>query len=247
MSKEQWSTRGHLPGRSPGNSDFYDVGYFAGAKRSLGIQFPEDGSYLDPNSQYQNKFKDTLRWIRERVPEGRILDVGSGPTHLTYWARKLKLPLSIISCDVSQPILSWAKEHNEATPVVSNGHQLPFTEDSFDGVLFADVLEHMWPQDAQRATQEALRILNPGGSIFINIPNRVTWNDAAKRDQGHVWLPTVHEMKELLETTGFDPESIHHYTRGFPMTNRVRKVTNRDLKAPMLGRSIFISAQKAHS
>lgn len=245
MAKEQWHTKGIIPGRRPGSAHFYDLDYFAGHKKSLGIQFPENGSYMNPNSAYRYKFQDTLKWIRSCMPGGKLLDVGSGPAHLTYWAKKMYSPLSIVSCDVSQPILDWAQNHNGATPVVSKGYQLPFRDGSFDGVLFADVLEHMLPEQAQIAAQEAFRILQPGGSIFINIPNRVTWSDAAKRDQGHVWLPNTYEMRDLLYSTGFAPETIHHFTRGFPKSAELRRLTGKDLRAPILGRSIFISAQKS--
>jgi ubiquinone/menaquinone biosynthesis C-methylase UbiE len=236
-------TKGVIDGRRPDPSLYGDLGYYRGEKGDRGVQYPEDGSYLNPESAYQNKFKDTLAWIGRFVSEGKILDTGSGPAHLTYWAEKLGLPFQIVSCDVSQQILEWAKDKNGATSVLARGSELPFRDNLFNGILFADVLEHMWPEDARRAVCESRRVLVPGGYIFINIPNRTTWSDAARRDQGHVWLPTIGEMKKLLVQEGFDRRSIRHLTRGFPVSNGYRKITGRDLRLPVFGRSIFIVAK----
>ena len=100
------------------------------------------------------------------------------------------------------------------------------------------------PENAQKATKEAMRTLNRNGYIFINIPNRVSWVKAKKEDAGHVWLPTIREMKDLLVNTGFKKDSIRHFTRGFPISNQVRMITGSDLRLPLFGKSIFISAQK---
>jgi len=243
MVERNWSTTGKIPGREPEGS-LYDLDYYKGNRASEGVQFPVNGSYLNPESEYQNKFKDMLGWITEHVGSGSILDVGCGPAHLTHWANKLNLPLSIMSCDISHAILNWTLGHNGAIATQCDGCLLPFKSRSFDGVLFADVLEHMWPQSALQAVKEAGRLLSSSGYIFVNIPNRITWSSAARKDKGHVWLPTIREMKELLLATGFETESIEYYTRGFPLSKALRRVTDEDFKLPFLGRSIFISAQK---
>lgn len=238
-----WSTKGRINDRvfNPG---LYDFKYYVGGKADLGIQFPPDSSYLNRDSHYKYKFIDTLHWIANYLTAGKLLDVGSGPTHLTHWAKSLQFPFSIISCDISREILKWALENNGAIPVVSFADTLPFRDNSFDGVLLSDVLEHMNPDDSVTAVCEAQRVLDTRGWIFINIPNRITWSSAAKKDQGHIWLPTIAEMQELLITAGFSEESIHYFTRGFPFSKAVRRLTQVDFRFPAFGRSIFICAQK---
>ena len=243
MSSELF-TKGQIEGRPP-SFELYDLDYYLGNKSDQGIQYPKDGSYLDPESDYKYKFIDILGWIRGFVPNGTVLDVGSGPSHLAYWAHKLELPFKIVGCDVSRDILRWAKEKNGLSAIVGLGHKLPFRKQAFDAVLFSDVLEHMWPKDAQRSVEQTFRILKQGGYIFINIPNRITWSDAAKRDEGHVWLPTTVEMEELLRKGNFDQASISCFTRGFPLSSLYRKVFGSDLRLSIFGRSIFIAAQKS--
>ena len=50
------------------------------------------------------------------------------------------------------------------------GERLPFPERSFDAILSHEVLEHV--QDDRLAVQEMLRVLRPGGRIFLFVPNR---------------------------------------------------------------------------
>ncbi len=244
MSKE-WTTKGLIEGRSP-NRDLYDIAYFSGDKRNdLNIQYPSDGSYLNPNSEYKNKFNDLLNWIKNYLPEGKILDAGGGPGHLDYWNRKRSLPFNIVICDVSYPILNWSKKQNPGKSTVNSTiNHLPFKPNSFDGILFSDVLHHLWPQDAYQSIKQASMLLKDNGYIFINTPNRITWSKAVKEECDHVWLPSINEISKLLMSTNFNPNTLSYFTRGFPNSKTHRQIFNKDLRLPFGGRSIFICAQK---
>lgn len=54
--------------------------------------------------------------------------------------------------------------------VVGQSEQLPFPEESFDGVLLNEVLEHV--SDERRTLREATRVLRPGGELALLSPNR---------------------------------------------------------------------------
>jgi len=243
MSKE-WSTKGLFPSRKP-DSELYDLGYFLGEKTDLDIQYPADGSYLDPESQYQYKFKDILAWIGSYIPKGRILDAGCGPGHLNYWSQKLNLPYSFVNSDVSREILTIAKDKNSQSSVVNNEvNLLPFKPLSFEGALFSDVLLHLWPEDAFQAVKQASGLLKPSGRIFIKIGNRHSLSKGVKKEHDHIWLPTIKELNQMLTATNFDSTTISHYTRGFPVTRHYRQLTGNDLRLSIGGSSIFITAQK---
>jgi SAM-dependent methyltransferase len=52
--------------------------------------------------------------------------------------------------------------------IVANGNQLPFADDSLDGVLSSSVLEHdkfFW-----RSVAEVRRVLRPGGLFIVGVP-----------------------------------------------------------------------------
>lgn len=237
-------TNGVIIGREPEGPDFYNVSYFSGGKSHRGIQFPTNGSYLDPHSEYQRKFINTLDWIRSYVDEGDIIDVGTGPGHLAYWAERTQSPLRVYGCDLSIDLLRSEHNLNPSASVVGRINNIPFATEAFDGVLFSDVLEHVTPDQSVEAVLEGQRVLKPGGRIFIRIPNRETWTDAALHDEGHVWLPTPDEAYGLLEAGGFEPESIEVFTRGFPESNMHFELHGYDLTRPTYGNAICASARK---
>lgn len=68
--------------------------------------------------------------------------------------------------------LPRAVEAGQRASQIANaaGENLPFPDQTFDAILSHEVLEHV--QDDQRAVQEMLRVLRPGGRIILFVPNR---------------------------------------------------------------------------
>lgn len=241
---KEWNTNGLYANRTP-DTGLYNLGYFSGEKANLGIQYPVDGSYLNPESGYQNKFKDILAWIGNFLPQGMLLDVGCGPGHLSYWSQKLQLPFTIINSDISHSVLKFAREENDHASAVRNAaNLLPFKQKSFDGVIFSDMLLLLWPKDAFQAVNQVSNLIKDKGFIFIKIGNRHSLTSSVKKESDHVWLPTIYEMRELLKSTGFRQKTISWFTRGFPFSQEFRQITGKDLCLPVGGSSILISAQK---
>lgn len=56
----------------------------------------------------------------------------------------------------------------ERTQVICDGHDLPFVDDSFDGVVIQAVLEHV--ADPPRVVSEIWRVLKPGGLVYAETP-----------------------------------------------------------------------------
>jgi SAM-dependent methyltransferase len=63
---------------------------------------------------------------------------------------------------------------------------LPFRNDSFDGVIASEVLEHV--EDDVGALAEIGRVLKPGGSVAITVPNA---------DYPFLWDPINHTLETL--------------------------------------------------
>jgi ubiquinone/menaquinone biosynthesis C-methylase UbiE len=57
--------------------------------------------------------------------------------------------------------------------VISDASELPFPDDSFSGVLAVEVLEHLF--EPQKAAAEFYRVLEPGGTLFVSLPNVAYW------------------------------------------------------------------------
>lgn len=244
IENESLVTKGLFPGRVPKDVGSYDLEYFLGKRADEGVPYPTDGSYLDPESEYRYKFQGIISWIERFLGKGSILDVGSGPGHLAYWVNRLSKPYTVVSCDVSEPLLKSEYNQNRSQSVAATATNLPFADSQFQGVLFSDILEHMWPEDALKAVKEANRVLENGGYIFINIPNRNTLSKVAKNDLHHVWLPSIREVKQLLKLGGFRAESAKIFTRGFPFSQTYQKFSSLDLELPSFGRTIRAAAQR---
>jgi len=243
MSERKWSTKGLIPGRIPMSEEF-SLDYFSGSAGD-GITYPKERQYLNPDSEYRYKFIDLLAQVSRYLDGGRLLDVAAGPGHFSTWSKRKNASFEVVNLDISHEILSWAETtHGIPQPIVGDLNNLPFSEGSFDGVLLFDMLEHVWPSQAEECVENSYKLLKPNGYTFIMIPNRITWDPKPKQYESHIWLPSIREMKSLLLQTGFQSNSIKYYTRGFPISNRWRQLTGSDLKLPYLGRSIFISAQK---
>ena len=94
----------------------------------------------------------------DRLPEGRLLDLGAG----TGAANPILGSLTVVALDPAPAMLA---RNNAARRVVGIGEALPFRDDTFDAVLSAYVFRNL---DSVEATlSEIHRVLRPGGRAGI--------------------------------------------------------------------------------
>lgn len=90
----------------------------------------------------------------------RVLDVGSHDGIL----------LSIAESNLRVGVdLSPQPAHRRVVMVQADGNRLPFCSGCFDQVIATDVIEHI--PDAQKLINEMLRVVHPGGKIFLSTPS----------------------------------------------------------------------------
>lgn len=112
----------------------------------------------------------------------RVLDVGSHDgTLLSIANGNLR-----VAVDLSpQPL------QVHAAMVLADGNRLPFRSECFDQVIATDVIEHM--PDAQNLIDEMLRVVRPGGRIFLSTPSAhirlfpPPLTEWISRSWGHYW------------------------------------------------------------
>jgi SAM-dependent methyltransferase len=94
------------------------------------------------------------------------LDVGCGTGR---WVRRLEEHgLSVVGIDQSSEMLYLARKRGTLSPMVSGEVQkLPFRDESFEYVSAVTVIQHIPPQDQVRALSEMVRVLRPGGYLFL--------------------------------------------------------------------------------
>src|SRR5439155_25726728 len=104
-----------------------------------------------------------------RLEGAWILDVGCGIG--TYVQRFAELTAHPYGIDVSLERLRQARAKGLTRVLAAAGERLPFSDRSFDVVVFNEVIEHV--ADDRQAIADALRVLRPGGHVVIYAPNRL--------------------------------------------------------------------------
>lgn len=125
------------------------------------------------NFWWNSDFIDLMseRWQLSHVKY--MLDIGCGIGH---WGRLLAPHLSvdakIIGIDQEQKWIEKSqntKIARKAIYQVANAFELPFKNNTFDMVTCQTVLIHL--KDPQKAIQELVRVLKPGGLLAVAEPN----------------------------------------------------------------------------
>jgi len=94
-----------------------------------------------------------------------VLDVGCGFGEQLLWFRRKGYKVRGI--DLSHEVARVAHKKNIAV-ISADARALPFQDKSFDIVYSLGVLEHFY--NIEKALEEQLRIIQPGGTIIVAIP-----------------------------------------------------------------------------
>lgn len=105
----------------------------------------------------------------------KILDLGCGKGLFIGLA-----PEKIIGLDSSWLSLKECA-NKDYTVIKADALNLPFSEESFDGIHCADLIEHFSPPDLRRLLIEILRVLKVGGFLVIAtpLPSKMFWDDVS--------------------------------------------------------------------
>lgn len=108
-----------------------------------------------------------------------------------------------------------------------------FEEGSFDVVRFSHSLEHV--ADPARELREARRVLRPGGSLVVAVPNFGSLLARVLRSRWfyldvprHLWHFERRQLAELVERTGFRVTSIRCVSTGTPFLGSIDLLVGRD-------------------
>ncbi len=156
----------------------------------------------------------------------RLLDIGCGTAPLLVAAEQYPVKIGV---DIALRWLVVARKRlaqaGLAVPLVAAcAEALPFPDGAFDRVAGESVMEHL--TDQRKALGEVIRVLCPGGAVFLSTPNRrsigpdpqtgiwcgsflpESWTAARVRKQGGIppkrHLLTGGEFLRLLREAGFE-------------------------------------------
>ena len=115
-----------------------------------------DSSYLMLNNNVRIFFH--FQTIVREEGRKRILDVGCG---LKPWERLFRMEaVEYVGMDIP--------EGESVADVKGSAECLPFPEDSFDGLVYSEILEHS--ADLEKTVEEMRRVARPGAPVFVSTP-----------------------------------------------------------------------------
>lgn len=136
-----------------------------------------------------------LNQIGQLSNDAVILDCGARKAHLSKEILSKEIECDVLSFDID----NWNDKHVRDNYIVGDCEgYLPFKNDSFDCVVFAEVYEHL--QTPWRAVHEICRVLKPRGLLLGSTPNPSFINNVQNEPE-HV-KPFISE-DELLALLSF--------------------------------------------
>ncbi|HEX8189723.1 MAG TPA: class I SAM-dependent methyltransferase [Pyrinomonadaceae bacterium] len=172
---------------------------------------------LDPDQYFRNHdLGDKLAGARHMVAgasrltggPGRLLDVGSGRGDVLVAAREAGWEATGI--DLSPSFADYAERRSGAKVFREPIERCGFADGSFDAVILAAVLEHLYDPDA--TVREIARVLRPGGAFFVDVPNEAglyfRLGNLYQRLRGRDWVVNVAPTFEPFHVFGFSPRAL---------------------------------------
>jgi SAM-dependent methyltransferase len=152
----------------------------------------------------------------------RVLDVGCGAGHLGRLLRERGHHVTGLELvpEAADEARRWLDR--VVTADVEAG--FPFAAQSFDAVIFADLLEHL--VDPWRVVREAATVLSPEGVIVASVPNvqnldvlrrlvrgRWDYRERGILDRGHLRFFTLSTVRDLFIQAGLSISHVGHRYR----------------------------------
>ena len=107
--------------------------------------------------------------LASRLKTHDILDVGCGEGDVSVALHELT-GSRVVGLDISEVVVDHVRKRGlEAHRVAIGDEPLPFSDETFDLVYMAEVLEHLHHPD--RALTEISRVLRANGHVLITTPN----------------------------------------------------------------------------
>ncbi len=184
----------------------------------------------------------TTRLVSRFYPDRRdlnILDAGCGTgaamTYLSPFGR-------VAGVDYSSLALSYCRKRFLCCLSQASVTVLPFQASTFDLVVCFDVLYHKAVADVDRALCEFLRVLRPGGRLFLRVP-AYNWLRGHHDQMVHtVRRFTRRQLRIALETANFTIEKLSYANSLlFPLA-LAKRLSERVVPAGGTGSDIGVNA-----
>lgn len=193
------------------------------------------------NFRHRSIFTRELNRLAERWQNGSLLNLGCahGPDFLPF-----KDSFKLYGVDFSDEMLKLARRYAlkydfNVELSLADVRQLPYPDNSFDWVISVATYHHIkGKQERLKALNELIRVLKPGGEVFITVWNRcqpgfwfkpkdlyVPWRKKDKTLYRYYHLFSYAELETLVRKAGFSIlESHPESTYRFPLKQFSRNI-----------------------
>jgi 2-polyprenyl-3-methyl-5-hydroxy-6-metoxy-1,4-benzoquinol methylase len=175
------------------NSHFYQDNYKQKAVTDMPTESALPRHIQNNFSQVGRDLTEHLGLIRQFSSGTTLLDFGASWGYCTYQFKQAGF--DAVGYEISRPRAAYGEEHLQLK-IATNSANL--ANHSFDIIYSAHVLEHL--PDPKAALEEMLRLIAPGGTIFIFVPNGAS--EPARR-LGVAWPPLINEKHVMAYTPEF--------------------------------------------
>jgi len=163
-------------------------------------------------------FVEVIRDIIVKNKYKTVLDFGCGMGKTAYYLRDVfKLDIAIDGVDISEEAKKKGEKYYDNF-YLKYDYKAP--DKKYDFIILASIIEHIYDENLTKLLTDVKSKLNPGGSIFIVVPNidspQFCLFDSKERQltsMGHVNLKTKGEWVSFLKTFGFTKFSFSFPTK----------------------------------
>lgn len=167
-------------------------------------------------SYYRNKRTDLLALFPENIGIEKILEVGCGDGSTGHLLKKENKAKYVCGIEINEQMKADAEKKLDRIIIGDiEKIDLPFKNEYFDCIIFADVLEHLY--DPWLVLNKITPCLKTGGCVLASIPNVQHWSifmklirgkwdyeDEGILDNTHIRFFTKKSMKSMFEDAGFE-------------------------------------------
>lgn len=141
------------------------------------------------------QFNSIIRYLRPAIKEfkGQILDVGAGQSPWRAW---MPATTTYVGLDIKYAN-DFGMSNKRKDIVYYAGGVFPFIDESFDGAICIEVLEHVESPDEMIA--EIARCLKPGAILLLSTP----WSARRHHIPYDFHRFSCEQLEKLLSTHGF--------------------------------------------
>lgn len=191
---------------------------------------------------FKKRVQTIFEWIDPR-DDSLILDIPCGRGFYLNMFRYVS-GCRLVGADLDWRVMLKAQRNVGHLPRLMLNHAsiyaLPYPDNTFDGVILSEVLEHL--DDDVAGLREALRVLKPGGVAAITVPNAdypFWWDPINKTLEtlfnthisrgplagiwaNHVRLYTRDQLENSVRTAGFAIDEMRAFTHySFPFIHNI--------------------------